>query len=53
MNDEQADYINNLETTLRGIIGLAQDIVDFSRLENGKLQLDVKMCRFAKWCTRR
>lgn len=42
MNDEQADYINNLETTLRGIIGLAQDIVDFSRLENGKLQLDVK-----------
>lgn len=42
MSGEQADYINNLETTLRGIIGLAQDIVDFSRLENGKLQLDVK-----------
>jgi two-component system sensor histidine kinase BarA len=42
MNAEQTDYINNLETTLRGIIGLAQDIVDFSRLENGKFQLDVK-----------
>ncbi|HMW48219.1 MAG TPA: response regulator [Marinagarivorans sp.] len=42
MTAEQADYINNLETTLRGIIGLAQDIVDFSRLENGKFQLDVK-----------
>ncbi len=42
MNNEQSDYINNLETTLRGVIGLAQDIVDFSRLENGKFQLDVK-----------
>lgn len=42
MSAEQADYINNLETTLRGVIGLAQDIVDFSRLENGKFQLDVK-----------
>ncbi|RZA09177.1 MAG: response regulator [Moraxellaceae bacterium] len=42
MDAEQADYISNLETTLRGIIGLAQDIVDFSRLENGKFHLDVK-----------
>ncbi|HEY6527763.1 MAG TPA: response regulator [Cellvibrionaceae bacterium] len=42
MDAEQADYISNLETTLRGIIGLAQDIVDFSRLENGKFHLEVK-----------
>lgn len=39
---EQADYTQNIETTLRGIIGLAQDIADFSRLENGKFQLEVK-----------
>lgn len=41
-DSEQSDYIHNLETSLRGIVGLAQDIVDFSRLENGKLQLEVK-----------
>ncbi|MEY4590632.1 MAG: hypothetical protein RL497_2708, partial [Pseudomonadota bacterium] len=42
MDAEQADYMHNLEITLRGVIGLAQDIVDFSRLENGKFQLEVK-----------
>jgi two-component system, NarL family, sensor histidine kinase BarA len=42
LNDQQQDYIHNLESTTQGVISLINDIIDFSKLETGKLHLEVK-----------
>ena len=39
-SDEQADYLDNLELSCRNLLALINDILDLSKIESGKMELE-------------
>lgn len=47
-NDEKLDYLIELKGATRKLLRLTDDLLDFSKLESGKIKLDLKMLRLAR-----
>jgi two-component system, sensor histidine kinase and response regulator len=46
LNSRQRDYIQNAETAAKSLLGLLNDILDYSKIEAGKMQLEVHPFEF-------
>jgi PAS domain S-box-containing protein len=45
LNDEQTEYIRTIHTSATGLLSLINDILDFTRMEVGKLKIRIVSCR--------
>ncbi len=48
MDARQRDYAGKAESAARALLGLLNDVLDFSKIESGKLMLDAHVFRFDK-----
>ena len=40
LNEEQRDYVHTVQHSARALLGIVEDVLDFSKLESGKLELE-------------
>ena len=44
LDDEQTDYANTIHRSASGLLALINDILEFSKLEAGKMNIDIASC---------
>ncbi len=51
-NQEQREYLEDIKGCADSLLGIINDVLDFSRIEEGKLELDAAPCDLREWLDR-